>query len=502
MNTGIKRMMRTAILAAVTVVFVTGVAWSAEDVRNGQTVSGLRGRPGSEYYYKIAVPKGTEQLVFRTWGGQGQADLYARYGAQPTPKAFQYKSATGGTGEQIAIKSPRPGWWYVAVQGDHYRGVSFRASYVPPVRPVPPRPVPGTVVRPPRRVITLRNGVPVHGVRGGLGAQALFEIVVPKGADRLRVATSGGTGNCDLYLSHGTIPTTRQFNYRATGAGTHEAINVGRVRPGKWYVLVYGARPFSGVTVVASYQAGSDAGQGKIVLTSPTGGERWRAGGSYWVTWRAHRSVERVQIQYSLDDGRTWRVGNWPRHLRASTGRFEVRLPPDFVTDRARIRIVDVRNASVHDTSRRFRVLPAGLDHGRRDDDVRGRDRYEPDNNRNRARVIATDKLQTHTIWPKDDEDWLAFATHSPGKYVVRFTGVTETLQGQLWYRDWRGREEKGDKFKISRPGGEISIQVMSNVRAVKLEVRAKDDDETGSYTIGVTRTPSWYDWYGWGVWW
>ena len=61
---------------------------------------------------------------------------------------------------------------------------------------------------------TLSSGVAVTGLSGALGSDAFYQIVVPSGQDSLEIATSGGTGDVDLYVKQGAQPTITSYDYR------------------------------------------------------------------------------------------------------------------------------------------------------------------------------------------------------------------------------------------------------------------------------------------------
>src|SRR5690606_17849105 len=54
------------------------------ELENGVPVTGIAGDAQSEQFWTINVPAGTASLNVQMAGGTGDADLYVRYGAQPT----------------------------------------------------------------------------------------------------------------------------------------------------------------------------------------------------------------------------------------------------------------------------------------------------------------------------------------------------------------------------------------------------------------------------------
>ncbi|MEM7049514.1 MAG: pre-peptidase C-terminal domain-containing protein [Acidobacteriota bacterium] len=72
-------------------------------------------------------------------------------------------------------------------------------------------------------------------------------------AQTLRLVMSGGTGNADLFLKRGSVPTPRDFDYGSPVAGNEETIIVENPPPGDWYVSVYPRPDFAAVSLKLSY---------------------------------------------------------------------------------------------------------------------------------------------------------------------------------------------------------------------------------------------------------
>lgn len=85
--------------------------------------------------------------------------------------------------------------------------------------------------------------------------QAYAYILLPSGAKNLKVWTSGGSGDVDLYMSLNGYPTTSAFNYSSATPGNSESISIAKPTSGHWYYILLNARqPFSGVSISASYE--------------------------------------------------------------------------------------------------------------------------------------------------------------------------------------------------------------------------------------------------------
>ena len=97
---------------------------------SGQTVSNLSGATSSWKYYKITVPAGKSILDIQQWGPSiGDADIYVRYGALPTPSQWNYRPWLWGNNERVTISTPTAGDWYIGINGyQSYNSVSLNAT--------------------------------------------------------------------------------------------------------------------------------------------------------------------------------------------------------------------------------------------------------------------------------------------------------------------------------------------------------------------------------------
>jgi len=204
---------------------------------NGVPVTGLSGAGGSQVYYVIDVPSGQDLLEISISGGTGDCDLYVRHGSEPTLTSYDYRPYLTGNDETVSIETPAAGQWYVMLRGYlAYTNMTLTATYSA-----------STVINP------LTNGVPVTGLSGAQGTELYYTIEVPSGSSALEIITSGGTGDCDLYVKYGALPTTSDYDYRPFEFGNDETVSVETPTEGTWYIMLHGYSAYTGVTLVATY---------------------------------------------------------------------------------------------------------------------------------------------------------------------------------------------------------------------------------------------------------
>lgn len=105
-------------------------------------------------------------------------------------------------------------------------------------------PQPGTV---------LQNGVPVTNLTATKGGKLNYTIEVPAGRSQLVVTSSGGSGDADLYVKFGSVPTSSSYDCRPYKSGNAETCTLNAPKAGTWHVQLSGFSAFSGVSLKASY---------------------------------------------------------------------------------------------------------------------------------------------------------------------------------------------------------------------------------------------------------
>lgn len=85
----------------------------------------------------------------------------------------------------------------------------------------------------------------------GTGQYDYMFINLPAGVSQLKISTSGGTGNVDLYYNATTWATSSNAQYSSAGPGNDETLTIPNPPSGNVYISLFGASAFSGVTVSA-----------------------------------------------------------------------------------------------------------------------------------------------------------------------------------------------------------------------------------------------------------
>jgi serine protease len=103
-----------------------------------------------------------------------------------------------------------------------------------------------------QRTVLLTDGVAQASQAATTGNGLRFAMVSSSKAVGLTFASSGGTGNADMYVKFGSPPTTGSFDCSSTLAGNGESCVIASAQPGTYYVLLQASSGYSGVSVTGA----------------------------------------------------------------------------------------------------------------------------------------------------------------------------------------------------------------------------------------------------------
>ncbi|RSD31301.1 S8 family peptidase [Vibrio pectenicida] len=99
------------------------------ELSNGTPVSNISASRGGKKQYYIDVTAG-KTLTITTNGGSGDADLYVRFGAQPTTGTWDCRPYRSGNNEVCTISNTQTGRYHVMLNAySTYSGVTLQANY-------------------------------------------------------------------------------------------------------------------------------------------------------------------------------------------------------------------------------------------------------------------------------------------------------------------------------------------------------------------------------------
>jgi serine protease len=204
-------------------------------LENGQVKTELTAATGNDLVFTMEVPAGATDINFAMTGGSGDADLYVKFGAEPTDSVYDCRPYQSGNVESCA-STQAGGIYYVRLKAySDFAGVSLTGSYTEPSTGG------GNTINP---IDTTINNVNV-----ARRTWKRYTLDLADGYADLTVTLSGGSGDADLYVTQGKQSTTSVYDCRPYKNGNNEACNFTDPAKGVWYVDIYGYSAASGITL-------------------------------------------------------------------------------------------------------------------------------------------------------------------------------------------------------------------------------------------------------------
>ena len=206
------------------------------ELTNGQTVSGLSGSQGTELKYTLDVPSSATSLSFEIAGGSGDADMYVKFGSEPTTSSYDCRPYKNGNNETCTISNIQAGTYHVMIRGySSFSGVSLTGTYSEDTGGGP-------------------GSINESNLSASQGNWNYFTIDIPSGTGNLSLNISSGSGDADLYVRRGSQPTTSSYDCRPYRNGNSETCSFSNPAAGTWHIGVRAYRTYSGVTLSGNWQ--------------------------------------------------------------------------------------------------------------------------------------------------------------------------------------------------------------------------------------------------------
>ncbi|WP_082078799.1 M28 family metallopeptidase [Pseudoalteromonas rubra] len=206
-------------------------------LQNGVPRTGISGVAKSQHDFSLDVPAGSNNLVFTTSGGSGDADLYVRYGSKPTLQTYDCKSTNSSSAETCTITTVNEGTYYVMVEAwNEIQNVTLVGEYQQG----------GTTPTPINRTES--------DLSVAQGGWVNFSQQLEGDYQSLTVTLSGGVGDGDLYVKHGAEVGDNSFDCRPYKSGNSETCTFSTPSAGNWYIGIKGYQSASGMTLSITAQ--------------------------------------------------------------------------------------------------------------------------------------------------------------------------------------------------------------------------------------------------------
>jgi M6 family metalloprotease-like protein len=190
----------------------------------------------------IAPPGGDDTVIIGTeatleWSRSETAEAYEVYiGLEQTPPLYTVTTET-----RVTMTDLEPGiyYWHVLAVNDSCRWA--------------PTPIGAQFFQIHPEIESLELETPLENLAADAGNLRIFAFEVPENAWRVRVETTGGSGDLDLFLVHNQIYYRMNSHncQRVAGSATEQCVEYGP-SPGTWYLLLDAITDYSGVELLAT----------------------------------------------------------------------------------------------------------------------------------------------------------------------------------------------------------------------------------------------------------
>lgn len=220
------------------------VSAAANDVPNSlrlldkNIIENLAAQTDEILYHSFEVPEGTTRAIFRTRHGSGNADLFVKFGSEPTTEDFDFSSTRRRSKEGIVIDDPQVGTYYIGIKATSaFEGLTLKAKAKTDIP------------------VVLENNVTQTKLRRATDRSLTFTFEVPENVAELSFVTENGRGNADLYVKLAEPATVENADYASTGSDNNEVITIAEetVQAGTYHVTLLAQEKYKKVDLTASY---------------------------------------------------------------------------------------------------------------------------------------------------------------------------------------------------------------------------------------------------------
>jgi serine protease len=199
---------------------------ATNELQSGVPINNLAASKGDELSYYIATTEDNSILSVKIAGGTGDADLYVKIGAEPTSSDYDCRPYAKGNDEVCTVTVNTADNVFVSlVAYADFSNVELVADIT----------------------VASDDGFPKTNLAADKGDWLNYVYTVPAGVSQIEVSTSGGSGDADLYVKNGSVPTTGEYDCRPYQSGNNESCTVTVSTGDEVYIGLRAYNTFSGV---------------------------------------------------------------------------------------------------------------------------------------------------------------------------------------------------------------------------------------------------------------
>lgn len=188
-------------------------------------------------FFSFVAPEGSSAVTFSMSAGDGDADLYVKFGGTAALDNYDCRPWLSGNAESCTLN--HSGNYSIMVRGyNQFNDVNLTANYLE---------------RPPTEGIEITNDDVQWDLSGEYHEELLFWVDVPDNITGLWVQTWGGTGDADLWVKKGSVPTAQDNICYESNPGNEETCNM-EAKGGRYFIKVRGYDVFNKVAMRILWQ--------------------------------------------------------------------------------------------------------------------------------------------------------------------------------------------------------------------------------------------------------
>ena len=166
----------------------------------------------------------------------------------------------------------------------------------------------------------LINGTSVQAA-GTTGHKAYYTLEVGAQATDLSFVIKSGTGDADLYVKFGDVPSSDNFDCRPYEAGNEETCSIDSAQEGTYWVMLHAWETFDGVSLTGSYQGGDLPNEAPVATFEAS----FDMGNGAFTSTSTDSDGDISDWSWSFGDGASAN-GEYATHSYAASGSYDVSL--------------------------------------------------------------------------------------------------------------------------------------------------------------------------------
>ncbi|PAJ75288.1 hypothetical protein CJF42_05875 [Pseudoalteromonas sp. NBT06-2] len=203
---------------------------NSNELSSGVVLTNIAGNKDQELIYYINTLENDTKVNVVTSGGTGDLDLYVKSGQIPTKNNYDCRPYENGNNETCDVLLGTPGTVYIKLIGYS----AFSNTTLVATNSTSPS-----------------SEFPINNLTASKNQWLYFDYIMPAGSTQATISTSSGSGDADLYVKNGTLPSDTSYDCRPYQSGNNESCTLSANAGDVLKIGIKAYTSFSGVTLNA-----------------------------------------------------------------------------------------------------------------------------------------------------------------------------------------------------------------------------------------------------------